>query len=320
MSSEIPQALKAAVSQWLARNPSPDRREASAKLSKAYAAGQSSGAVDLGTYLTVRMPATYAAISKVLGEVANVAEGFNPSSMLDMGAGPGTASFASAEIWTGLARFDLIEENHRFATLAQDLCADILPFAKISKARMQNVNGSADLVVAGYVFAEMGLPEVRQAALWLWQNAAQVLVIIEPGTPQGFARVKAAREALLKAGGNVLGPCTHANACPMVKGNWCHFKTRLARTREHLHSKGASVPFEDEAFSWIAVSREKSILPQARIIAPVQVSKIGVACKTCSAAGITQTMIASRDRPAYKKAKKLMWGDAMMENTDAKPR
>lgn len=317
MSSEMSEALKATIAQWLAHNPSADRREASAKLSKAYAAGETSGHVDLGAYLTVRMPATYAAISKVLGQVASVAAGFQPSSMLDMGAGPGTASFAAAEIWPSVARFDVIEHDHRFAALAQSLCADVLPQAKISKARMQDVNGSADLVVAGYVFAEMGLAEVKQSAMWLWQNSAGILVIVEPGTPQGFARVKTAREALLKAGAHVAGPCTHASTCPIAKGDWCHFKTRLARTREHLHSKGANVPFEDESFSWVAVSREKIALPQARIIAPPQASKVGVTLKTCSIAGITNPVIASRDRPAYKKAKKLAWGDALMENENA---
>ncbi len=308
MSSELPETLKGAVSRWLVAHPSPDRRAASAKLSKAYAAGQSSGAVDLGAYLTVRMPATYAAIAKVLGEVAQLVQ---PTSMLDMGAGPGTASFAAAQIWPNLSRFDLIEADHRFATLAQTLAQDVLPQAKISKARIQDVNGSADLVVAGYVFAEMGVPEVNQAALWLWQNTAQVLVIIEPGTPQGFARVKAAREAVLKVGAHVLGPCTHASACPMAKGDWCHFKTRLPRTRAHMHSKGAQVPFEDESFSWMAVSRQKFALPSARIVGPPLVSKIGVALKLCDTNGITTPMIASRDKSAYKKAKKLMWGDVV---------
>jgi ribosomal protein RSM22 (predicted rRNA methylase) len=317
MSSEISEKLKSAISDWLARNPSPDRREASARLSKSYAAGETSGHVDLGAYLTVRMPATYAAISKVLSEVA---PHITPTSMLDMGAGPGTASFVAAELWPSLARFDLIETDHRFAALARELCEAALPAAKISKARMQDVNGSAELVVAGYVFAEMSLPEVKQAALWLWQNTAQVLVIIEPGTPQGFARVKTAREALLKAGGFVVGPCTHANACPIAKGDWCHFKTRLSRSREHLHSKGAHVPFEDESFSWIAISRVAYPLATARIIAPPLASKVGVTLKTCSSAGIATNMIASRDKPAYKRAKKLAWGDAIVESENAQPR
>jgi ribosomal protein RSM22 (predicted rRNA methylase) len=303
--------LKAAVAGWLVRNPHVNRREASARLSAAYKAGQSSGVVDLGAYLTVRMPATFAAVARVLRQVAGIAHGFAPASLLDMGAGPGTAAFAAAEIWPSLARFDLIEDNHRFATLAQALCAEVLPAARISKGRMQDVNGSAELVVAAYVFAELGLPEIPNAALKLWQNTSGVLVVIEPGTPQGFARVKAARDIFVKAEAHVLGPCTHAGACPMAKGDWCHFKTRLSRSREHLHSKGASVPFEDEAFSWIAVSRVKYELPRARIVGPPEVSKVGVALKTCDAAGINQLMIASRDKPAYKKAKKLAWGEAI---------
>ena len=48
----------------------------------------------------------------------------------------------------------------------------------------------------------------------LWQRRGQALVLIEPGTPQGFARIRAARAALIEAGAHIAAPCTHDNACP----------------------------------------------------------------------------------------------------------
>jgi ribosomal protein RSM22 (predicted rRNA methylase) len=96
----------------------------------------------------------------------------------------------------------------------------------------------------------------------------------------------------------------------MRGSDWCHFTVRLARSREHMHAKAAHVPFEDEPFSWIAVSRVKYALAQARIVAPPVATKIGTTFKLCSTQGLTTPMIATRDKAAYKQIKKLAWGGA----------
>ena len=49
-------------------------------------------------YMAARMPACYAAVYKVLEEVSMRLPGFAPESMLDFGAGPGTAIWAAHEV------------------------------------------------------------------------------------------------------------------------------------------------------------------------------------------------------------------------------
>src|SRR4051794_2560583 len=49
-------------------------------------------------YLMVRMPATFAACRRALEETAIRVEEFTPASLLDLGAGPGTATWAAAEV------------------------------------------------------------------------------------------------------------------------------------------------------------------------------------------------------------------------------
>ena len=305
---ERPAELNLAIANWLHRQGSAALRQKSAALSHSYRHGANSQHIDLAAYLTTRLPATYAAIARVLREVQNIATHFKPQSLLDVGAGPGTASWAAKVLWPEMASVTMIEADMRFANLAADLAAANWPATIIQKP-LNQIAEFADLIIAAYVFAELDETSAAETALKLWAHAQKILVIVEPGTPRGFARIKNARAALLAAGANVIGPCTHANACPMLGSDWCHFSQRLARSREHMHAKQAHVPFEDEKFSWIAVSREKYELSNARILAPLITTKISTTLKLCGVTGLRTQVIASRDKAAYKQAKKLEWGE-----------
>ena len=37
--------------------------------------------------------------------------------------------------------------------------------------------------------------------------------------------------------------------------DWCHFTQRLQRSRAHKQVKGAELPFEDEKFAYVALTR-----------------------------------------------------------------
>lgn len=311
--SNRPGSLDSAIATWLKAAEGGTLREKAGRLTEAYRHGRSSAHIDLAAYLTARMPATYAAVGRVLSQLSAIAEGFVPKSILDVGAGPGTASWAALAQWPEIAAVTMIEADARFAGLAEELAGaseiPTLAAANIIKAKLGENTAKAELVIAAYVFAELEERAAGEAALKLWAQAEQMLVIIEPGTPRGFARIRNARAALLDAGAHMLGPCTHSNSCPMSGKDWCHFTQRLARSREHMHAKAASVPFEDESYSWIAVSRQKYELPQARIVAPPETTKISTTLKLCSVNGLTVRQIASRNKSAYKQAKKLEWGD-----------
>lgn len=313
--SERPGSLDRAVSDWIAARETGTLREKAGKLTETYRHGRSSAHIDVAAYLTARMPATYAAIARVLFEVSKIAQGLAPHSMLDVGAGPGTASWAALDRWPDITSITMIETDARFVTLATALAAaseiPALAAAKIIKTKLDEATAKADLVVAAYVFAELEERAAGKAALKIWAQTENMLVIIEPGTPRGAVRIRNARAALLAAGAHIVGPCTHNNVCPMSGKDWCHFTQRLARSREHMHAKAATVPFEDEPFSWVAVSREKFQLSNARIVAPPVTTKIGTTLKLCNPSGLSASMIASRDKAAYKHAKKLQWGDSI---------
>ncbi len=289
-------------------------KDQAAQLSSAYDRAQSSADVSLAAYVATRLPATFAAVSRVLELVDEVVIGFKPKSMLDVGAGPGTASWAAVEQWPGLAKLTMVERDGRFADLAKAFSRssddEALKSAVVEQSDLNALKGQAELVIAAYVFAEQRQELAGDLALKLWGACTGLLVIIEPGTPDGFARIRAARAALLGAGAHMVGPCTQAHSCPMAGDDWCHFKTRLQRSRHHMQAKGATVPFEDESFAFVAVSRSEVALPQTRIIAPPATNKVGTTLRLCGHSGVEELVIASRDKPAYKLSKKKSWGDS----------
>ena len=82
----------------------------------------------------------------------------------------------------------------------------------------------------------------------MWQKTRDTLLVVEPGTPAGYARIIALREHLIAAGAHVAAPCPHDGHCPLAAPDWCHFTQRLQRSRAHKQVKGAELPFEDEKF------------------------------------------------------------------------
>lgn len=87
-------------------------------------------------------------------------------------------------------------------------------------------------------------------------GAARAVLIVEAGTPAGYARVIEARDRLIAAGFRVAAPCPHSAACPIVPGtDWCHFAARVSRSSLHRQVKSGSLAYEDEKFSYVAATR-----------------------------------------------------------------
>src|SRR3954452_3075807 len=96
-SPDLPAELKAALDAKLkgfSRNAAADR---SASISKTYRDGGGSGAIrsetDALAYALARMPATYAAVTASLNALREIRTDFLPKTLLDIGAGPGTATW-----------------------------------------------------------------------------------------------------------------------------------------------------------------------------------------------------------------------------------
>jgi len=324
MDVSLPPGLTAAIDALLESVSRKDLAQRAAGLSAAYRGGGTSAGIsdpaDTLAYLLARLPATYAAVRAALAQTAQSMPNFTPQSLLDAGAGPGAASWAGAETWPGLAHITMLDKSAAFRDIAGRLVASgpaALQAADIVAADIGSaIDHKADLVIASYVLAEFPVGSAGVIAAGLWQAAGQMLLLVEPGTPQGFARIRAARAALIAAGGHVAAPCTHDAACPIPESNsagspgWCHFSQRLPRSRDHMLAKGARVPFEDERYSYIAISRLPVLHGErGRLIAPPRKGAAGFSLVQCDAAGLQTKIIARRDKASFARARRLGWGD-----------
>ena len=319
---ELPPPLRRAIDHVLSGTPLAELAATAAALSQRYRQERRDGRSyiasdqDALAYLAVRLPATYVAIRASFAAIADARPDFVPKSALDIGAGPGTALWAATDCWPDLADALLIEASAIFRAFGERLAAEgRLPRVtwQIADVAVSSIDcAPSDLVVLAYTLNELG-PDVRASVLQrLWQMTADVLVIVEPGTPAGWQRILAARRQLIESGAHVIAPCPHAYACPLQPPDWCHFAERVARSRLHRQAKNATVPWEDEKFSYIAVSRNPASTAATRIIARPRKASGRVTLKLCRPDGMTHEQLFSRrDGALFKRASRGNWGASL---------
>jgi ribosomal protein RSM22 (predicted rRNA methylase) len=321
-SPDLPAELKAALDAKLEGVSRNDAAGRAASISQTYRDGGGSGAIrsetDALAYALARMPATYAAVIASLNALIEIRPDFAPTSLLDVGAGPGTATWAAAETFSTLHDFVLLDANDALRTLAVDLARKSVRLRGMTyepgQARSLVAHAdAADLVVASYMVGEIGDAERETLAGLLWTKTRDTLLVVEPGTPAGYARIIALRAQLIADGAHVTAPCPHDEKCPLSAPDWCHFTQRLRRSRAHKQLKGADLPFEDEKFAYVALTRTPVATHPARVLAQPDVSKVEVTAKLCTSTGLSVTKVPRRAKADYACARRWRWGDAVME-------
>ncbi len=286
-------------------------------------------------YIAARLPATYAAVQACLRQIPDAAlEGV--SSVLDVGAGPGTATWALYERWPQLTHASLLERDKAMMAQGQAL-AIAYPEIKVSMRELDFVTAldkaeAQDLVLM--VFALSEVDEAVQAAFVeaLWAKAKIGLLIVDPGTPDVSRRLQAVRTQLIAAGAHLVAPCPQTGPCPLLavdakapkrKGQplktdapppWCHFNVRLERRGLHRLVKGGELGYEDEKFSYLYFSRapQAPATPMRLLANPHRVSR-HINLDVCNAKGEREAIFLNRrDAPYHLRhaARQLEWGFA----------
>ena len=259
-------------------------------------------------YAVMRFPATFKAFSTAL-EYSLVHFNEDIKTMMDVGAGSGAATLAALEALS-IDKVDLLEKEPSMIEIGKSLFAETEYFDKISYQQIDvattPIEMNADLVVSSYVLNELDNRGRLNCLNKMWDMANKMIVIVEPGTPSGAALIKEVREYYISLGGFVLAPCPHMNECCY---DWCHFSTRVMRSKLHKQLKGGDAPYEDEKFSYIAISKSKCELSSSRILRHPIINPGFVELEVCSANGVNKIKVTKKDKELFKKARKSSNGE-----------
>lgn len=347
----IEDELRRALARLLDGLPSRQAAGAVQRLIDGYRSGSDGGApalrerADVVAYAAYRMPATFGAVSAALAGLAERTGGWSPRSHLDVGGGTGAAVWAAAGVWgAGGAedgredgRVDGPESGPRRTTVLDRSAAALAVGRELVDTGGEPGGDScavewrrralppageaelpeADLVTVSYVLGELGEADRASVVDAAADAASGAVVLVEPGTPDGYLRIRAAREQLTGAGLRVLAPCPHSARCPIEPGSdWCHFAARVNRSSLHRRIKGGTLPYEDEKFSYVAAVPDadaiEAVPADARILRRPQRRKGQVLLDLCRAAPeeLRRTTVSKRQGPVYRAARDADWGDA----------
>lgn len=321
---QLPDDLRTALEAELNKVPSKEMARAVRDLSQRYRtqrrqsdAPHMRSIQDVAAYTAYRLPATFAAIRAVLMEVRDRRADLQPKTLLDLGAGPGTAAWAAVEVWPELERIIMLERDARMIQMGRNLGSGSR-LAALRDAHWCQIDVTArwqvepaQVTIAAYAVGEMPAPNRAACVRQLWDHAEDTCIIIEPGTPRAFAVVRPAGDELVRAGAHILAPFPHDWRCLETEEDWCHFSQRVPRTRLHRAAKEATLSYEDEKYSYVAASRRSGSPIAARVIRQPQLRSGHVRLVLCTASGIKHVVVPRSKREAYVRAKELAWGSAI---------
>lgn len=317
----LPSELTEALSELLEKDVSFKVIDSNAKnISKKYRENNNSGERLVTTnneaisYALSRMPATYEAVQDCLDKIFQNNQ-FDIRTTIDVGAGTGAATWALHD-YCEPQKSTCLEREDEMIKIGKKLMSNSSISSDVTWEKYDvlkdKIDGTYDFVVVSYMINELPKNEIKNVLEKLWNATGKVLLILEPGTPNGFSNIKRVREVLLSNGANVISPCTHEKECPLPENDWCQFSCRVQRSKVHKKLKDGSSPFEDEKYSYIAFSRNDCEREKYRILRHPIINKGYTEFKICSKdAKIESIKLSKKDGSAYKESKKKSAGDSL---------
>jgi ribosomal protein RSM22 (predicted rRNA methylase) len=277
-------------------------------------------------YAQVRMPATWAVLTEIFTQLESRRPGLLQAlgTVLDLGAGPGTGAWALQYLDGRARHYSLLEREKAMRDVGQKIGAPPgatygwLP-QSLGEIALPDDAFRVDLVLASYCLNELRDMDFVGTVKRLIQWSRGLVLVVEPGTPRGAARIVRVRELMLEQGLELVAPCPHDGACPLGASEdradgFCHFSVRVARSAVMRQIKGGTASFEVEPFSYVA-GLQKGFVGSAfqggmRVLDTPHLSKVEARFRVCADDGeVREVRVASRDKEAFRAVRRLRRGD-----------
>eukprot|EP01134_Creolimax_fragrantissima_P005844 CFRG5844T1 len=285
-------------------------------------------------YAVGRLPSVYASTYRVFLEIYCRDYHWAPETVLDFGSGVGSTMWAAHALWESPTKYSCVDMSEKMNQIADFLNREengtTIHDATFRRFMPVLNKSSYDLVTASFSLCELPSMEARkQAILSMWEQTSQYLIIIEPGTQEGFRNIREARRwVATEIDADLIAPCPHDDVCPMEDTEKiCRFGQRVQYSRAQQEimrsSKMNSNNFKLQTFNFLIVARKshegtstvrKSVTRYwTRLTAPTMKRTGHVICDGCTSDATLKRTIRSRSQgtQGFKDTRKRKWGDLL---------
>jgi ribosomal protein RSM22 (predicted rRNA methylase) len=283
---------------------------------------------DALAYLALRVPATYAQIYSALLQIQEVLPSWTPASMLDIGSGPGSGIWAAKTLWPGIMQATCLEQEKHFLWLGRKIL-ELSPLLMDVSWRHQDIlaeieetiTGTYDLIIIANVLNELPPAERAQLIDRISHRNRGVMLILEPGTPQGFQIIQAAAKNNTQKR-KLIAPYI-PNTFVSSDRYWLHFPQRfvrpdfLRRVRQNMRDSSLMASdWEETKYSYVAFSTIEPEKIWGRSVGPVVKQKGYLEMTILTTEGVMPIRVMKRHKKEYTFAKNLQWGEIIRNEED----
>lgn len=278
--------------------------------------------VDVLAYLGLRTAATYAQIYAAFLQIQELVPDFKPKTMLDIGSGPGTGVWAGKTLWPDLETATCLDRERSFLSIGKTIQSKAQLQVNMSWQLgnaayvIENDTTQHDIVLLANMLGELEIPQREHLIGSAFNHCKGIMVIIEPGTPQGSSIIEHAAKSLSHT--QILAPYISSTLIH-DENHWLHFPQRfirpefLRRIRQHMREESLMASdFEQAKYSYAAFGKDlNSKKIWGRCVGDPTFYKGYLQVPILTDKGTKSIKVMKRNKPQYVFAKKLRWGDTI---------